>query len=46
VAFFFSIRCVMQKMLSIHDLQARKPDCSSLSIFLYSSSSNFANIRP
>jgi hypothetical protein len=36
----------MQKMLSIHNLPARKPDCFSISIFLYSSSSNFANTRP
>jgi len=42
--FLFSIICVKQKMLPTHDLPARKPDCSSISIFLYSDSTNFANI--
>jgi hypothetical protein len=46
VAFFFSNVCVMQKMLSVRDLPAQKPDCSSISIFLYSNSTNFANIHP
>ena len=32
VAFFFSMICVMQKMLSIHYFPARKPDCSSMKI--------------
>jgi len=45
-AFFFSVICVMQKMFSIHDFPAQKPDCSSISIFLYSNSTNFANMRP
>jgi len=31
VAFFVSINCVMQNILSMHDLPARKPDCSSIS---------------
>ena len=46
VALFFYIFCVMQKMLSIHDLPAQKPDFSSISIFLYSNSTSFANIHP
>jgi len=46
VIFFFSIICVMQKILYIHDLPARKPDCSSISIFLYSNSTNMATMRP
>jgi hypothetical protein len=46
VASFFSIICVMQKMLFIHDLAAQKPDCSSISIFLYSNSTNFASVHP
>jgi hypothetical protein len=43
VAFFFSIICFMQKMLSIHDLPAQKPACFSISIFLCSNSTNSTN---
>jgi len=46
LAFFFSKICVMQKILYIHGLLARKPAYSSIFTFLCSNSTNFANIHP